>query len=238
MVFAHTLDNHRVSKSVFSVSSYTSVKILSNRAEKLTRFKVKSDIFNIWTASHKRGYPHGTSNKRVSCRTFWMTYHPFSIWMVSRQYRFSLVWILSCALRWVFGVNFLLHLEQLNGFSPVWILSWLIREPENLNALSHFKQLNCFLFTWILSCFLRSDFALNAFSHSKQLNGFSPVWVLSCFCKSPDSLNYLSHFKQQNGFFGSVGSLMSLQVTWLFEFFVTLWAAEWFLISMYSFMSL
>ena len=124
------------------------------------------------------------------------------------------------------------HVEQVNGFSSVWILSCFLRLLDCLNDLSHFEQLNGFSPVWILSWVFKWLDTPNFLSHFEQLNGLSPVWILSWLFKRTAWLNDLSRFLI------SVDSFMCLQMNSLIECLVTLWAAKWFLISVYSFMSL
>ena len=92
----------------------------------------------------------------------------------------SPVWILSCFLRLPKSLNFLSHLEQLNGLSPVWVLSWVFKVAICVNFLSHFEQLKGFSPVWILSWVFKLWEWLKFLSHLEQPNGFSAVWILLC----------------------------------------------------------
>ena len=77
---------------------------------------------------------------------------------------------------------------------------------------------------------------LKIFGHWEQLNGSSPVWILSCLFKWLDIEQ--SHWEQLNDL-SLLWFLSSLfKVPDVGTFLVTLRAAEWFITSVGSFMSL
>ena len=79
---------------------------------------------------------------------------------------------------------------------------------------------------------------LNIFCHWEQLNGSSPVRVLSCLFKWIDIEQLQSHWEQLNDL-SLLWFLSSLfKVPNVGTFLVTLRAAEWFITSVGSFMSL
>ena len=120
-------------------------------------------------------------------------------------------------------------------FSAVWVLSCLCKSPDCLNFLSHFEQQNGFSWVWILSWFLRFPDVAKLFRHFEQQNGFSSVWILSRVRKLPACVSVVTLWAAE-WFLMSVDSFMIPKIPWCGKILLTLWAAEWLLISVNSFM--
>ena len=97
----------------------------------------------------------------------------------------------------------------------------------------HHKHFMFFQTTWLTEI-LVTLWAAEWFIFSMNSFMSLPSMKSECVFKCCDWLNIFSHFEQLNGF----EFFLCLQMLWLTELLFTLRTAEWFLISMKSFMGL
>ena len=182
-----------------------------------------------------------------------------TLWAAQR-YSTLPVRTLSCLFNNPDFLKVLLHFEQLKDFSPVWILSCTFNVTYSLEVLSHIEQVTylCEFFhkslkylPWQISCrTLNSKMVCHQYGFFHVSSMLLILWK-SCHTLSNWRVSYRCEFFHESLKYPLVWisylTINSKIVSSLYEFFhdsldyeflATLWAVEWFLSSVDSFMGL
>ena len=132
------------------------------------------------------------------------------------------------------------------SLAKLWVADWFVTSVDFFMGLQIACLHECFATLWTAEWFVISvDFFMSLqlphvvifSSHFEQLDGLSSVWIFSWafnIVMRGTSLRTLSSWMVSH----QCGFLHESSTTWCGELLFALWAAEWFLISVDSFMPL